>query len=99
MEMGIITSSDVSAVQQGGDGSKGAYAWFTDNSSRIKLNKYQYFGNSVDNNTFYEYDSPAPYWTRTWYGTTYGFFGIGTEGERRDLMSFWMYGLIFGFCI
>lgn len=99
MEMGIITSSDVSAVQQGGDGSKGAYAWFTDNASRIKLNKYQYFGNSVDNNTFYDYDTPAPYWTRTWYGTTYGFFGAGTNGERRDLMSFWKYGLIFGFCV
>ena len=98
-EMGITSASDIEEIKQGGDGTKGGYAWFTDNASRIKLNKYQYFGNSVDNNTFYDYDAPAPYWVRTWYGTTYGLFGIGVNGERQDLMSFWKYGLIFGFCI
>lgn len=98
-EMGITTHSDDPAAIQGGDGTKGAYAWFTNNTSRIKINKYRYFGNSVDNNTYYDYNSPAPYWTRTWYGDTWNFFGVETTGARKDMRSFWNYGLIFGFCI
>ena len=88
-EMGITSPSDLEEIKQGGDGTKGGYAWFTNNSSRIKLNKYEYFGNEFDDNTYYDYNSPAPYWTRTWYGTSYGFFGVGVNGERRLLQCFW----------
>ena len=102
-EMGLPLSNE-DALQQGGDGSKGAYAWFTNNASRIKLNKYQYFGNEVDkedgpNGTYYNYDAPAPYWTRTWYGTNPNFYGVAVNGAAKDLRSFWYFGLIFGFCI
>lgn len=98
-EMGITSILDVEEVKQGGDGSRGGYAWFTNNDSRIKLNKFKSFGNPIDDNAYYDYDTPVPYWTRTWYGTKFGFFGIGTKGERRELMSYWNYGLIFGFCV
>lgn len=102
-EMGLPLSNE-DALQQGGDGSKGAYAWFTNNASRIKLNKYQYFGNEINkedgpNGTFYNYNAPAPYWTRTWYGTNPNFYGVAVNGAAKDLRSFWYYGLIFGFCI
>ena len=103
-EMGITIGSDKEEAKQGGDGTKGGYAWFTNNESRVKINKYRYFGNLVDktdgpDGTYYDYDSPTPYWTRTWYGDTWNFFGVERDGARKDMRSFWNYGLIFGFCI
>ena len=99
MELGIVNFSDKEPLHQGGDGENGAYAWFTNNASRIKLNKFKYFGNSIDNNRFYDIDEPAPYWTRTWQGTTFNFYGVDVDGSHRALESFWKFGLIFGFCI
>lgn len=57
--MGITSASDIEKNKTRWRQYKSGYAWFTDNTLRIKLNKYQYFGNSVDNNTFYDYGAFA----------------------------------------
>ena len=69
------------------------YIWFTNNESRIK--KYG--------------DKAERYWTRTWEGSPYRFYGIGADGgyaydislsnPAMGILSFENAGLIFGFCI
>ena len=67
------------------------YIWFTNNDSRIK--KYQ--------------EKNERYWTRTWEGSPYRFYGVAAQGgialdddnSSYGIRSFETAGLIFGFCI
>ena len=67
------------------------YIWFTNDESRIK--KYN--------------DIPYAYWTRTWEGSPYRFYGVGENGASAldkennalGLRSYDTAGLIFGFCL
>lgn len=67
------------------------YIWFTNNESRIKK-----FNNNAE-----------CYWTRTWEGTPFRFYGVGANGgigydnknESIGIRSYDTAGLIFGFCV
>lgn len=76
-------------AEQGGDGSKGTYVWFTNNASREK--------------TFE--DQPVQYWTRTYALLSYRMLGveenggIAVEGNMHGLLASEENGVIFGFCL
>ena len=89
-EMGVLPDiNEAEEAKQGGNGSKKAYAWFTNNKSRIK---------------FYN-NEPHYYWTRTYAADSWRFYGVGETGgparidNKYGIRSFDYAGLIFGFCI
>ena len=89
-EMGVLPeNNNAEEAKQGGDGSKKAYAWFTNNKSRIK---------------FYNGEATR-YWTRTYSGDSWRFYGVESTGgpamvdNGYGIRSFDVAGLIFGFCI
>lgn len=97
-ELGVVPSSMIGegateatkiALAQGGDGTKSAYVWFTNNASRRK--------------TFNE--KFERYWTRTYGASDYRMLGVGENGgiaETENKIGILMFndqGIVFGFCV
>jgi hypothetical protein len=99
LEMGVLTdiNEEMEEAQQGGDGTKGTYAWFTTNASRIKTYN----------------DVPTVYFTRTWkdswrffgvnddggYGLNIINSAITNDTRQLGLRSYDPAGIIFGICL
>ena len=93
-EMGVVPDyitklETYQEADQGGDGTRGAYVWFTNNASRRK---------TLDG-------LPVKYWVRTYAASTWRLLGVNDDGgiatddNQEGLRSYSYYGVVFGFCL